>query len=274
MHDYDITLKSLLRGPARETMRELTGVSIERWLNIELPKFQNPRVDLLGEGSDESLVHLELQSANDPKMAIRMAEYALGVYRLFGKFPRQILVYVGEPQLRMQTELKGPSVWFQFDMIDVRDLDGERLLGSEQVGDNVIAILTRLRDRKSAVREIIEKLSGLQTEPKEYYLGALLTLAGLRGLEELVEEEARKVPVLNDILEHKVLGREFKKGIEQGLKEGLYQGASTVLRRLIEKRFGSLPDWAEERLAERNATELEDLSVRVLDAKSVEDLLK
>ena len=274
MHDYDVTLKLLLRGPAQETMRELTGVSIGKWLNIELPKFQNPRVDLLGEGSDQSIVHLELQSTNDPRMAIRMAEYALGVYRLFGKFPRQILVYVGEAQLRMQTELAGPRLWFQFDAIDIRDLDGERLLASEQVGDNVIAILTRLRDRKSAVHEIIEKLSGVQAEPKEYYLRALLTLAGLRGLEELVEEEARKVPVLNDILEHKVLGREFKKGMAQGVKEGMQQEALTVLRRLIEKRFGSLPDWAGERLAERNATELEDLSVRVLDAKSVEDLLK
>ena len=86
------------------------------------------------------------------------------------------------------------------------------------------------------------------------------------------------MPILNDILDHKVLGREFKKGLQQGVQEGmqqgLQQGAFTVLRRLIEKRFGPLPDWAEMRLAERNATELEDLSVRVLDAKSVEDLLK
>ena len=34
---------------------------------------------------------------------------------------------------------------------------------------------------------------------------ALLTLAGLRGIEELVEEEARKVPVLNDILDHQAV---------------------------------------------------------------------
>ena len=117
MHEYDVTLKLLLRGSARETMRELAGVSIEKWLNVELPKFQNQRVDLLGEAGDQSLVHLELQSGNDPQMAIRMAEYAFGVYRLFGKFPRQILVYVGEAQLRMQTELDGPGLSFRYDMM-------------------------------------------------------------------------------------------------------------------------------------------------------------
>ena len=68
--------------------------------------------------------------------------------------------------------------------------------------------------------------------------------------------------ILNDILDNKVLGREFKKG------------ELTVLRRLLEKRFGPLPEWAEERLASRSASELEDLSLLVLDAQSLEDLLK
>ena len=70
------------------------------------------------------------------------------------------------------------------------------------------------------------------------------------------------MPILNSILDHKVLGREFKKG------------ELTIIRRLIEKRFGAIPGWAEERLAARSPAELEDLSVRVLDAESMEDLLK
>jgi Domain of unknown function (DUF4351) len=78
----------------------------------------------------------------------------------------------------------------------------------------------------------------------------------------VVEREARKMPILNDILDNKVLGREFKRG------------ELTVLRRQIEKRFGAIPSWAEERLAGRSPADLEDLSVRVLDAQSLEDLLK
>ena len=101
-------------------------------------------------------------------------------------------------------------------------------------------------------------------------MSQLLILAGLRHLEEAVELEARKMPMFIDILENKVLGREYKRG----LQEGELKGELTVLRRQIEKRFGAMPSWAEEKLAGRSTAELEELSVRLLDARSIEDLLK
>ncbi len=263
MQEYDVALKLLLRGSARLTMRELTGTAVETWLDVELSKVvQNTRVDLLGETEDKGLVHMELQSGNDATMPLRMAEYCLGVFRLFGRFPRQVLLYVGEVPLRMESELRGDDVWFRYRAVDIRDLDGDRLLESQEVGDTVIAILARLRDHKDAVRRILERIAGLAAAERETALGQLLILAGLRHFEETVEREARKMPILNDILDNKVLGREFKRG------------ELTVLRRQIEKRFGAIPSWAEERLAGRSPADLEDLSVRVLDAQSLEDLLR
>ena len=263
MQEYDVALKLLLRGSARLTMRELTGTAVETWLDVELSKVvQNTRVDLLGETEDKGLVHMELQSGNDATMPLRMAEYCLGVFRLFGRFPRQVLLYVGEAPLRMESELRGEDVWFRYRAVDIRHLDGDRLLESQEVGDTVIAILARLRDHKDAVRRILERIAGLAAAERETALGQLLILAGLRHFEETVEREARKMPILNDILDNKVLGREFKRG------------ELTVLRRQIEKRFGAIPSWAEERLAGRSPADLEDLSVRVLDAQSLEDLLR
>ena len=58
------------------------------------------------------------------------------------------------------------------------------------------------------------------------------------------------------------------------METGELKGELKILRRQIKKRFGSVPNWAEERLAKLSAKELEDLSVRVLDAKSIETLLK
>jgi uncharacterized protein DUF4351 len=203
-------------------------------------------------------------------MPLRMAEYCLGVFRLFGKFPRQVLLYVGEAPLRMDSELRGPDVSFRYRAIDIRNMDGDRLLESEEVGDNVIAILARLRDHREAVRKIVGRIAGLAAAERETALGQLLILAGLRHLEETVEQEARKMPIHIDIMDNKVLGREFKRG----LQEGELKGELTVLRRLIEKRFGIMPRWAEERLAGRTTTELEELSERLLDAQSIEELLK
>ena len=93
------------------------------------------------------------------------------------------------------------------------------------------------------------------------------------------------MPIDLDIRDHEVLGPMFveaeQKGRQEGLREGLRaglragrQGELTVLRRLIEKRFGALPGWAREKLAALSASELEELSERVLDAQSVDELLK
>jgi hypothetical protein len=84
MQEYDIALKLLLQSPARRTINELTGTAVAKWLDVELPKVQNLRLDLLGETVDDELIHLELQSRHDAGMPLRMAEYCLGVYRLFG----------------------------------------------------------------------------------------------------------------------------------------------------------------------------------------------
>jgi Domain of unknown function (DUF4351) len=271
MHEYDISLKLLLRGSGSGALRELTGgIVIEKWLDVEMPEMQNTRVDLLGETAAGDLVHIELQSANDLAMPVRMLEYCVRVYRLFGKFPRQILLYVGDAPLRMQAGLMGPDLNFKYKAVDIRELDGDRLLTSDRVGDNVIAILARLRDRSQAVLHVLERVANLGPGERETALTQLLTISGLRRLEEFVEREARKMPLLDDIMDNKVLGREFKRGRAEGFQEG----ELIVLRRQIEKRFGPIPAWAQQRLGSQSAAELEDLCVRVLDARSIEELLQ
>jgi predicted transposase YdaD len=277
MQAYDVALKLLLQGSAPLTMRELTGTAVTKWLDVELPKVQNLRLDLLGETVDGGLVHVELQSSNDAAMPLRMAEYCIGVYRLFGRFPRQVVLYVGEPQLGMASKLSGPDVLFQYRVIDIRTLNGDRLLESEEVGDNVIAILARLRDDKEAVHRIVERIASLAMAERETALAQLMILAGLRHLSGTVELETRKMPIDVDIREHEVLGPMFKEerleGRKEGRREGRQEGELTILRRQIEKRFGALPGWASEKLAALPAPDLEDLSEQVLDAKSLEELL-
>jgi hypothetical protein len=123
-------------------------------------------------------------------------------------------------------------------------LDGDRLLESQDVGDHVIAVLARLRNDKGAIHKIVERIAGLAR----------------------AERETRKMPIEVDIREHEVIG--------PLIREAEQKGELTILRRQIEKRFGGLPGWARERPAAMSIPELEDLSERVLDAKSLEELLK
>ena len=107
---------------------------------------------------------------------------------------------------------------------------------------------------------------------RETSLEQFLVIAGLRHLEEKIEEEVKRVPVLNDILENKVLGREYRRGVEEGVLQGVQQGELTLLRRQIERRFGPLPEWADARLSGSSPSEIEVFGLRLLDVESLEEL--
>jgi hypothetical protein len=262
MHEYDIALKDILLDSAGMTLRELTGLDVTMWRDVELPEVTNPRIDLLGETGDGTLVHIELQSTNDPKMALRMLDYGLRVYKQHEKFPRQTVLYLGEAPLHMSDTLTLPGLSFQYRVVDIRELDGERLCESGAIGDNVIAILARWSDGKEAVRRILRRIAAFEPAKRGKALAQVLILAGLRSLATEVEKEARHMPILNDILDHPVLGREYKRG------------ELNVLRRILVKRFGPIPAWAEERLAQSTVAEIERLAELQVDAASLEELLR
>lgn len=252
---------------------------------IELPKVQNARLDLLGESAAGELVHIELQSSNDAEMALRMAEYFLAIYRQHGRFARQVVLYVGPERVRMPEELSPAGMKFRYEMVDVRSLDGDKLIESPKTSDNVFAVLASLRQERLALRRILRKLSQCAEPERRFYLEALLTLAGLRGLGRIVEEEGKNMPILNDIMDHEVLGREFKRGVEVGRREileekqlerqeGRLEGEIDFLRLLLKSRFGDLPPWVDENLMRRSEAELKAIVGRIWNVNSLEDLLR
>jgi predicted transposase YdaD len=267
MQNYDAALKVLLQA-STDSVRQLTGANVTRWLNVEISQVLSSRMDLLGATADDSLVHIELQSTNDPDMALRMAEYSLRIYRQFKKFPRQIVLYVGEPKLRMKAQLSGPDSTFQYTLIDARELDGDQLLASSRIEDNLMAILARLENRTVTVRTILERIASLEEPERRDALAKLLVISGIRTLEETIKEEALKMPILNDIMDNKVFGPV----IRQSRQEGLQEGRQAMLRRQLEKRFGPIPEWVEKRLAGLPTDDLDEVGVRLLDASSFEDL--
>ena len=61
-------------------------------------------------------------------------------------------------------------------------------------------------------------------------------------------------------------------GLEQGIEQGIHRGEAAVLKRQLKRRYGDLPEWVEERLAQASREELESWADRVLDAKRLEDV--
>ncbi len=110
----------------------------------------------------------------------------------------------------------------------------------------------------------------------ELLRSVMRTLApGIRVPEELQEirnmlatrMEAWKQRMLQEGLEE---GRQ--EGRREGEEMGRKQGEAALLLRLIERRFGEVPEWAKIRIAAAETVSLEAWGLRVLDAVSLDDV--
>jgi hypothetical protein len=264
MHEYDVALKRILTRPGSTLLAALTGSSSVRWLNVETPLVRNLRVDLLGERPDKELLHIELQSRNDARFPLRMGEYSFGVGLRHGRLPWQVALYVGAEPLRMKNEVSGPGGAFHFNLVDIRDLDGDLLLASKNVGDNVIAILTRLGSEPNAVKRVLKRIAAAPPETREEALAELSIIAGLRKLDDEVRREAKLMPIQEDIMEHSIIG--------PAIRQGRAEGGMAIILGQIEERFGAVPPRVRKRLAALDASELQITARRLLKAQRIEDL--
>ena len=90
------------------------------------------------------------------------------------------------------------------------------------------------------------------------------------------------MPILNDIMDHGVIGPLLRQGRAEGRVEGLVdgriegrvEGELALLRRLIEKKFGVISLRFRKRLEALKPAEIEAAGLRLLDATSIEDLFK
>jgi predicted transposase YdaD len=285
MPQFDTVLKELILQSPSRLLEQLAGSPIREWLNVELPRTRNARVDLVAWLEDGRLWHLELQSENDDEINWRSLEYYLLIYRQMNVPPVQVTLYVGEQPLRMSDTIIQESLQFRHRVVDIRGLDVERLLESEDIGDNLMSILCRLQDKREVVRRILRRISAMPKAKQPDALARLLVLSGLRGASALVIEESKTMPVIIDPMKNPVL-REwyeeaFARGQEQGREQGWQQGreqgkeqaTDNLLRRLLEQRFGPLPEWAQSRLDSSNLRQREAWALCLLDARSLEEAL-
>lgn len=267
MQDYDTVLKLLMKGSAKNLLHQLTNDSITKWVDIQLPVAKQLRVDLLGETAD-GLEHIELQSQNDSEMPVRMLEYAMAIQGVYGVFPRQTVLYVGKEKLRMSSALEIEQLSFRYTLKDASQLDGEALLASEDIGDNILAILARVPKQEDALRRIMAGIARLDPSKRQDTISQFLIVSGLRGLGKKVREEAEKMPVTESILDHDVIGPVYRSGMEKGRLDG----ERAIVSRLLEKRFGPLSASVVERLNLSSTAALEEIGTRLLDASSLEEV--
>jgi hypothetical protein len=188
----------------------------------------------------------------------------------FNQAPFQQVLYVGKAPLAMPQAIIENTLHFSYELIDIQQLDCQPLLASAAIEDNLLAILCRIDNQPQAIRAILEKIIRLNENAKQDALKKLWILAGLRTLElqQLINLEVENMPITID----KADNLWFREGRLEGKQEGQVEGELTLLRRLLERRFGTLPPWLLERLNHATCEELETWGVQLLEAKRLEDI--
>lgn len=79
--------------------------------------------------------------------------------------------------------------------------------------------------------------------------------------------------VLIDMKRHTIFGPLYREGREEGREEGVLEGERRMALRQLTRRFGKLPPSSVKRIRAMKSEDLELLSVRLLDATSLQELL-
>ena len=242
------------------------------------------------------VLHFEVQAQPDPNLSRRMYTYA---YRCFERYGTEVFGYAiladRSPGFRPEPyrwQLGKASLTYEYECAKLLDYDVKELEASDNPAALILLAhhytwstkyeqthrrrfklhLTRLLFGKGYSAEEVEGLFKVL----DWMLRLTEEQAIIFSQELLSLREEPKMSAYVNTLEWYFTQQGIAKGLEQGkqlgLQEGTQRGAERVLSSLLVRRFGELPGWVNARLADADADTLESLSLRVLDAKRLEDV--
>jgi len=250
-----------------------------------------------GGGEAFLLLLLEFQSGIAPRMALRVLVYAGLLWqhlerekRLLpgGRLPPilPIVLYRGKSKWSAPLSLRplialpeGSPLWeWQPDMcycvIDERRFDEADLAQREGLLPLVFRVETAVEpDQLVVVKAAARAWFAANPVPET------LRLLFIELLRAAMEPLAPGMPVPDDLWESETVLAEdveawkqkyIEKGRQEGVEIGERKGEAAALFRLLERRFGALPEWVKERVTAADRGALEGWLVRVLEAESLD----
>ena len=219
------------------------------------------RVTVLSGAERWIYIHVEVQGTQQAEFAERMFVYN---YRIFDRYKRPVasLAVLADEHKHWKPTSYGFAVLgcrhtLEFPVAKLTDYEDkvDELLASENAFGLITAahILTQKtrkkhQERYEAKLRLIRLLYELQWDKQRVidlfsvvdWLLQLPEWLNSQVLQELETiEESKKVRYVTSV---ERIG--MAKGIAEGLVEGRLEGESRLLRRLLERRFGVLPEWA------------------------------
>jgi hypothetical protein len=243
------------------------------------------------------LVHVEVQGSREAGFPKRMYVYN---YRLFDRHDRRVaslaVLADDDPSWRPEEyeyELWGSRASLRFPVVKLLDYQDRWADLESSPNPLAVAVAAHLRaqttrhapgDRfrwKLRLTKALYERGMSRKDILELYRFIDWVMALPRDLEidfqeELTRYEKEKnmpyVTSAERIGMEKGIQQGIEQGIERGIEQGVPRGEALLLKRLLTRRFGTLPSWVEQRLDLAGQTDLENWGDRILDAETLEEV--
>ena len=273
----DGVLKEMFQTDHPSLLDEMTdGAKVTEFLNVEFPHSIMRRADLVARLENGGLTHIEFQAQNDNDIGYRVGIYGLLASQQYRQPVQQVVLYVGEEKMRMKSRLNAGSTKVAFRIIDIREFDAEVFIRSGRPGDLALAALAKGgTERLIEIANAIVKLEG---PARDRVLLQLTLLLGLRKLPQPLKIELAQIMYPNvDVSKNEFLRDWFAHvealGVAKGEAKGEATGMLKLFRQQLRTKFGKLPKWADDRLANATTAQIERWSKKFVTARTLEVVL-
>ncbi|MFN4306128.1 hypothetical protein [Sulfurihydrogenibium azorense] len=255
----DLLLKHLFKNPATRLIEIILGKKINWQLlqDTDLKIVKNREADLVVKLEDNTILHIEIQSTNDPSMPYRMFEY---FYLITDKYkPKdliQVCIYIGKEPLKMSDKIQFSDWTYRYRLIDMKDVPCRELAKSPNITDKLLAGLCKIEDPKFYVENVIKEIKKANPKDRKELFTLFLEISKIRNnieeeIRSYITQEDFEMPITiewtwEELESYPGIGKALKTGkekfIKEGLQQGLQQGLKDSILEILELKFGVLPE--------------------------------
>ena len=286
----DLLLKHLFKNPATKLIEIILGKKVNWQLlqDTDLKIVKNREADLVVKLEDNTILHIEIQSTNDPSMPYRMFEY---FYLITDKYkPKdliQVCIYIGKEPLKMSDKIQFSDWTYRYRLIDMKDIPCRELVSSPNITDKLLAGLCKIEDPRFYVENVIKEIKKANPKDRKELFTLFLEISKIRNnieeeIKRYIRQEDFEMPITiewtwEELESYPGIGKALKTGKEKFIKEGLQQGLIEGLEKavfdIIESRFGNVPEDLRKKIENlKDADKLRDLLKKVLVVSDIQEV--
>jgi predicted transposase YdaD len=212
--------------------------------------------------AQQQILHLEFQVKLDstPPLPLRMLDYWVRLYRLYGVPVTQVIVLLRPPGegTVIETAFQVGTTYHQYSVLKLWEQDPKPLL--DDLALLPLAPLAASVDPDGLLRQVAERLSTIEAPQRKELSACIELMAGLRFKKALIRQLFRE-----DLMRESVIYQDI-------LEQGLQKGEKMLVLRLLTRRLGELPSDVRSQIEQLSQPQLEQLEDRFFDLTTIADL--